>query len=368
MRLRQISCLVVCLAAVAVFTGCGTPGAPQLPSLQLARPVDDLNASRKGVHVQLDWTLPRKNTDRTLVKHIPEVRICRHEGTVLMSECTEVARIATPKMPPWKKQKGETEPKAVRMNFVDTLPAELGQRHPGGFVLYAVEILNQHGRSAGLSNQVLIPVAPTLPPPEEISADVNANGVRITWNGGSAPPAPAGLTYQYRIMRKPESAPAYIAVTDIAPATSGAYLDRTSGWEQKYEYRITTVTLVHANGINAAVEGGDSQPFEVFTKDIYPPAQPVGLQAVFSSVGQKPFVDLTWAPNTDGDLAGYNVYRRIEGGAPEKLNRQVVATPSYRDEAVETGKKYVYFVSAVDLRGNEGPHSADTVETVPNKP
>ncbi len=54
------------------LTGCGTPGAPQLPSLQLARPVDDLTASRKGNKVQLDWTLPRKNTDRTLVKNIPQ--------------------------------------------------------------------------------------------------------------------------------------------------------------------------------------------------------------------------------------------------------------------------------------------------------
>ena len=57
-------------------------------------------------------------------------------------------------------------------------------------------------------------------------------------------------------------------------------------------------------------------PVEVFTRDIYPPAQPGGLQAVFSSVGQKPFIDLTWAPNMESDLAGYNVYRWVEGGQP----------------------------------------------------
>ena len=37
----------------------------------IGAPVDDLTASRKGNKVQLDWTLPRKNTDRTLVKNIP---------------------------------------------------------------------------------------------------------------------------------------------------------------------------------------------------------------------------------------------------------------------------------------------------------
>lgn len=368
MRLPQLYGLVVCLASVAIFSGCGTPGAPQLPSLQLARPVEDLTASRKGLHVELDWTLPRKNTDRTLVKHISEVRVCRHEGTALMSECAEVVRVPTPKMPPWKKQKGgPTEPKAVRMHYVDRVPAELGERNPAGFVMYSVEVLNEHGRSAGLSNQLPIPVAPTLAPPTELSADVSADGVRITWNGGSVSGAPPGLIYRYRIMRKPAGAPAYIAVIDVPAAASESYLDRTSGWEQKYEYRITTVTLVHAHGLDASVEGDDSPPAEVFTKDIYPPGQPVGLQAVFSSIGQKPFIDLTWAPNTDGDLAGYNVYRRVEGGVAEKLNKQLIVIPSYRDMNVEPGKKYTYFISAVDLRGNESPRSAEATESAPGK-
>ncbi len=366
MRFPQLYCLVVCLASVALFTACGTPGAPQLPSLQLAQPVTDLIASRKGLHVQLDWTLPRKNTDRTLVKVIPEVRICRHEGIALMGGCTEVARIPT-NMAPYKKKKGQDQPKPLRMHYQDTLPPELGQRNPAGFVTYAVELLNEHGRSAGLSNQVLIPVAPTLTPPDELSADVNADGVLVTWSEGSAPAPPPGLTYEYRIMRKPAGAPAYTAVTDIPPAASGSYLDRTAGWEQKYEYVITTATVVHAHGISATVEGDDSKPAEVFTKDVYPPAQPVGLQAVFSSVGQKPFIDLTWAPNTDADLAGYNVYRRTEGGQPEKLNKQLAQMPSYRDESVEKGNRYLYSVSAVDLRGNESSRSAEAAETVPTK-
>ena len=94
---------------------------------------------------------------------------------------------------------------------------------------------------------------------------------------------------------------------------AGSYLDKTFGWQQKYEYRITTLSEVRAEGMNAGVEGDDSKPVEVFTLDIYPPGQPAGLQAVFSSVGQKPFIDLTWAPNVEGDLAGYNVFRWTEG-------------------------------------------------------
>src|ERR1035438_8957946 len=188
---KRLSILAACFLPVILLIGCGTPGAPQLPSLQLARPVDDLTVARKGSKVQLDWTQPRKNTDRTLVKSIPQSRICRHDGTALMSGCTAVATVQNPK--PVEKHKGE-EPPAVRMKYVDTLPPELGEQNPAGFVRYAVEILNSRERSAGLSNQVLIPVAPTIPPPEQLAAKVEADGVLISWEGSSVPSAPAGLT------------------------------------------------------------------------------------------------------------------------------------------------------------------------------
>ena len=93
----------------------------------------------------------------------------------------------------------------------------------------------------------------------------------------------------------------------------------------------------------------------------------MGLQAVFSSVGQKPFVDLTWAPNSETDVAGYNVFRRTAGGEWQKLNQKPAQVPSFRDESVQPGTKYEYSVSAVDLRGNESPRSAPTTEEVPSK-
>src|SRR5208337_2475899 len=294
MRLRLCS-LIGSFLIIATLSGCGTPGAPQLPSLQLARPVDDLTATRKGNRVELDWTLPRKNTDRTLVKHLPATRICRHEGTELMSACTVVTEAPPPK-PPAPKQKGQEEP-AIRMQYIDALPPQFGQENPAGFVTYAVEEMNTHGRSAGLSNQVPIPVAPTLAAPSELSAEVSGEGVRISWIGSAPAAVPQGITYRYQIERKPIGGPAYIVVGDVAPSARGAYLDKTFEWEKKYEYRITTLTQVQSSGMSASVPGDSSKPVEVFTRDVYPPGQPVGLQAVFSSVGQKPFIDLTWAPN-----------------------------------------------------------------------
>ena len=365
MRLRLG--LVGSFLFVAGLAGCGTPGAPQLPSLQLARPVEDLTATRSGNRVELDWTLPVKNTDRTLVKHIPETRICRREGATLMSMCMVVANVPTPKSQPLPKHKGQQQPEAVRVQYVDILPQQLGRENPAGFVTYAVEEMNSKGRSAGLSNQVAVPVAPTIPAPDELSAQVRGEGVTISWSGAAPASAPKGLTYRYQIERRPVGSADYIVVGDATPSAQGSYLDKTFEWQQKYKYRITTQTEVQAVGGNAFFPGESSKPVEVFTRDIYPPAQPVGLQAVFSSVGQKPFIDLTWAPNLENDLAGYNVFRRSEGGTREKLNQQLVQVSSFRDENVKAGKKYVYSVSAVDLRGNESPRSAEASETVPDK-
>jgi len=364
MKLRLVGLIGSVLLSL-LFCACGTPGAPLPPSLNLPIPVDDLVASRRGNKVELDWTLPRKNTDRTNIKMNPVTRICRREGLALMAKCEVVAEVKppTPKAP--QREKHQPPPGVVRIHYEDMLPSKLGLEDPAGFVMYAVEEVNARGRSAGLSNQVAIPLVPVIPAPEEVSAEVSAEGVRVSWSGPAPAQPPAGVTYRYRIVRRPVGAPAYIVIDDVEPKANGSYLDKTFAWEQKYEYRITTLGEVQAQGRSAAVEGEDSPPAEVFTRDIYPPAQPAGLQAVFSSVGQKPFIDLTWAPNLEGDLAGYNVFRWTAGGQPQKLNQKLVETPSYRDESIEPGKTYFYAVSAVDLRGNESPRSSGASETVP---
>lgn len=147
MRLR-LYCLIGSLLLIAVFSRCGNPAAPQPPSLQLALPVNDLTATRKGNRVELEWTLQRKNTDRTLVRHLPGIRICRHEGTGLMSNCDVVAEVPPPKLAPQLKLKPTEEVPSIQMNYVDPLPPQLGQENPAGFVTYAVEEVNSHGRSA----------------------------------------------------------------------------------------------------------------------------------------------------------------------------------------------------------------------------
>jgi fibronectin type 3 domain-containing protein len=51
--------------------------------------------------------------------------------------------------------------------------------------------------------------------------------------------------------------------------------------------------------------------------------------------------------------------------AAARINAEPVKTPAYRDANVMPGKSYSYYVSAVDVRGNESARSEEASETVP---
>src|SRR5580692_4941343 len=67
-------------AWVVLLSGCGTPGAPQPPSLNLPDRVTDLSATRVGNQVSLTWTMPKRNTDKLPLKDKIAIRVSRREG------------------------------------------------------------------------------------------------------------------------------------------------------------------------------------------------------------------------------------------------------------------------------------------------
>ena len=354
-QLHLVLTAVLCLAA------CGTPGAPRPPSLELPRPVTDLAATRQGDKVTLTWTAPRETTDKQNIRHPGPVRICRGVNTTAMVQCPQVSEL-----PPAPAVAKGAKPE--QRTYTDTLPMDLQQQNPTGFATYALELLNGRGRSAGLSNQVEVPLAPTLPPPSNVRAQVTPEGVVLTWTGVLHEHEAPELRHLYRVYRRTPETPAWSVVGEVQLSTDphARFVDTGFEWEKTYLYRVVVVTSVIRGGAAAVqVESEPSADVEVFAHDVFPPAAPAGLQAVASGVGQPPFVDLTWAPNTEADLAGYNVYRHQAGQQPVKINTELVKAPAYRDREVTAGHNYFYAVTAVDLRGNESPRSAEASESVP---
>ena len=230
-------------------------------------------------------------------------------------------------------------------------------------------MLNGGGRGAGLSNQVRVPLIRTLPPPQDFSARVTSAGIVLTWRSSAASAeTTTPLHYRYRVYRRSEGDQEEILAGEI-PAGGERNLTLTDSnieWEKTYEYRADTVTVIaQENKPEVQVEGEDTSEVKVFADDVFPPAVPSELQAVASGPGQKTFVDLVWAPDTDVDLDGYNVYRHEKGMATVKINAALVKTPSYRDDSVSSGEHYFYSVTAVDIRGNESGRSEEAGEAVP---
>lgn len=351
------------LASVCVLAGCGTPGAPQPPSLELPQTVQDLTATRAGNKVTLAWTPPRETTDHTAIRHLGPTLICRTTQTVAAVRCESVGQLPPAAPPP-------PNGKATKTEFTDTLPDNLITRDPDKRATYAVEVYNDRGRSAGLSNQVSISLAPTMPPPADVHATLTPQAVELRWSVQMPNRSIGAMKFEYHVLRRTEGQSNAVDLgaateTSICASRCGFYfLDRTFEWEKEYTYRVVGVTTVERAGGTETVPGEASAPLEVLVHDTFPPAQPGGVQAVASGVGQPPFIDLTWAPNADDDLAGYNVYRREEGQQPVKINSELVKAPAYRDAQVTAGHRYFYSVSAVDLRGNESTRSPEASETV----
>lgn len=352
---------IVLSALCLVLASCAQTGPPLPPSLELPKPPTDLHASRKGDAVTLTWSEPTLTTDRQSVRFLGSTRICRSTEAE-MTACGDPAGevVARVERPP-------REAQAKPQTFTDRLPSTVQEQDPTGDVTYAVEVLNRDRRGAGLSNRVHVPAAPTYPPPEHPAAVLTGDGVVVSWTSAGETTIVPGVQHRYRIYRRDEGTGKDTIAGEVLAADPGParFVDSSFEWEQTYLYRITAVSIVTRRGSNVEVEGEDSSALRVVAHDVFPPAVPSGLQAVASGEGQKSFVDLIWAPVTNADLAGYNVYRHDAKGTAAKLTSELVKSAAYRDVAVVAGTAYVYSVSAVDVRGNESAKSEEASETVP---
>src|SRR3954464_7004233 len=187
------------LVLLMVLVGCASPGAPQAPSLQLPRPVEDLAATRKGDNVLLTWTPATQTSDGENIRHAGRTQICRSTEAMPRLKCQLVASTSDAQVEHWTKGS-----MVARHDYTDTLPATLIEQNPLGLATYALEDQNTRGKSAGLSNQVKVPLAPTLPAPTGVQAKVTQDGVLLEWSEVAQVTRNPSLSYVYRIFRQTE--------------------------------------------------------------------------------------------------------------------------------------------------------------------
>ncbi len=341
-----------------LLSGCGTPGAPLPPSLNLADVVTDLAAVRTGNQVALTWVMPKRNTDKTVIKADVATRICRREGS---GTCDPVGAdmMAAP---------------GKAATYTDTLPGPLatGAARP---VSYFVELRNKKGHSAGQSNAATVLAGEAPRPVEGLTAEVQKQGVVLSWTANGEKDAVRLerklLTASAQGQRGPFAPPREPAMETLlveSGAEQGRALDKSIRFGETYAYRAQRVSRVDVDGKVVELAGAFSSPVDVEAKDVFPPSVPTGLAAVATAGvnGAPAAIDLSWQPNTDSDVAGYIVYRREGDGSWERISAATpTIEPAFHDSHVQAGHAYHYAVSALGKDGVESDRSDEALETVP---
>jgi hypothetical protein len=353
--IQRLAMMALALPPIVIAAGCAAPAAPQPPSLKLPNPVADLTAIRTGDEVRLHWTMPRRTTDRVLLRGAQQAHICRRIGAGSSDVVADQAF-------------GLDAP----ADFIDHLPAA-ATSGPARPMTYTVELLNPKGANAGPSNPALTAAGAAPLPVEALSARAVPEGVLLQWT-------PAAETAVIRIHRTlleepdspkpPSTRPDPSASEQILEVTGidrGRAIDRDAALNHTYRYSAERVEQFTLESKRFELLSTTSQTITVNARDIFPPAVPVDLQAVAYPEGRA--IDLSWAPNTERDLAGYIVYRRdTASSAPAvRVSSPKAVAPSFRDASALPGHKYAYSVSAIDRDGNESPRSAETEESLPQQ-
>lgn len=353
-----------CLAMAAALQGCGTPGAPQPPSLNLPDRVTDLTAVRAGDLVTLTWTMPKRNTDKLLLKGDIPTRVCRQTG---VGTCEPTGG-------------GLEFAPASAATFTDRLAPVLTTGAPRTLT-YFVELTSRKGRSAGLSNGAITLAGAAPGPVADLRLEVRKQGVIVTWTPDETtasirlrrtlltPPKPGAEKAKGAIA--PEREPLEQNLLVEGGAELARAIDKTVRFGESYEYRAQRVIRETVDSRTLELEGELSAPVRIDVLDIFPPAVPTGLAAVATlppagSTETQPSIDLSWQPDSEADLAGYIVYRREDGAEWQRVSPTLpVAGPAFHDAHVEAGHTYFYAVSAIDQKGHESAKSAEAQETVP---
>ena len=242
---------------------------------------------------------------------------------------------------------------------------------------YFAVAASARGRYGPHSAVIPAPLLPTSGPPSQPVITVDETSMTMRWtpppDARGAPaatdpewlpsrslvPGPIATTYDvYEVPRERPDDAAMTFPTTLTPEPVGApeftQRDITLGVERCFVVRpVDVIGGVHVRG--------PASPMACASfADTFAPSAPKDLVGVAVAGG----VNLIWEPSAAADVAGYVVLRGEAGSATlTALMTTPVAAPSYRDETVKTGVRYVYAVVAVDRAGNRSAESNRIEET-----
>jgi hypothetical protein len=309
------------------LAGCGYVGETLPPALNRPMRVTDLAAFERGSKIVIQFTPPKVTTEDLPLKGNEEIELrigpAPAEGFELATWARDADRVPVVRS-------DKTSPAYVEVSAA---------KYYGKTVVIAVNVHGPHGRTAGWSNMLAVPVVPALPTPEALEAADAPDAVHLEWHAA----APG-----FRVFRKlPEDQ----NWSQIGVSTTPGYTDNMIQYGKTYQYYV-----------QAAEQAGDTYALSEISAvksfqpvDKFAPAVPAGLSAVPGTRS----IELVWERSTEKDFASYRVYRNGQKFA------EGLTAPAHSDRDVQPGVKYQYQVSAVDTAGNESAKSPIAEAVIP---
>jgi hypothetical protein len=242
-----------------------------------------------------------------------------------------------------------------RTGFPDTFFDEDNLRN-GITYTYKIQGIDYFARPTLFSEEVTVMPKDKTPPiaPHNVSTNVGLLDIILTWQHDFQSSDMKG----YNIYRmKGRNGEKRRLNHILLPTAQRAYED-TVPEPGVFIYRIAAVDSSGNEGLSFPAVG------EVL--DIFPPAQPTGLQ-VMADTGK---IALSWNANQEKDLMGYRVYRTVGNNRDDNyvlLNTKVVTETQFTDSLPVNAKNFFFYkIAALDSSYNKSEYSTPRSARMPD--
>ena len=288
-----------------LVVGCGHKTPPIPPRTLMPRPVDVKEVRVRPDGVYLLFTLPSRYVRRGSIDTGIYYRVDRCVG----SHCSSVAS-------------GREDPGSLVV--VRDPDAEEGM-----FYHY---VIRPRVEAKGIPVDVPVKIGPFPSPPRDLKVEAFQGKVVLSWRGEG----------RFAVYRR-------VTVGEYSLRPLGVIVG--DGYEDLYVDNGVTYHYVvrkwEKKGI-LVVESAPSKEVVATPMDLEPPPTPQGLTAHY----REGALYIAWDPVNAKDLAGYYLYRRVQGGEWSPVVKEALYQPLYVDRDVSPGVNYEYKVVSVDQAGN----------------
>ncbi len=355
-RTTHFFCALLLSCAAFWLASCGVQGSVHPPRVEIPAKITNLSAEQVGQSVEVHFTLPELATDGERLSKPLEIELLRStapqsSGLANLPEPSDWIHLNPSEWAPYVQ--------GNQFSYSAHLTEQEYHVWRGQTEVIGVRTLTRGFRhrelDSGPSNLVDVSIYDISKPVENLSLTCTEKALEVRFSipQTSLSGAPLQDFTGFRIYRSSTGKPGSFDV--LADVTEPIYRDTTFEFGQTYYY------LVRATfGKPGHLAMSDpSMTAKIMPRDTFPPAPPEGLSSIYAAGA----VELIWTANTEPDLAGYNVYR-VTGSSGQRLNKDLLRTPIFRDATAAPGRTLAYYVTAVDLYGNESkPSKQESVET-----